>query len=375
LKGAIRVFYEYIAARASPCTPRRRERALAIYHLTMKPIARSSNRSVIGSIAYRSGENLTNLRDGVTHDYSRRDGVESATLVLPGERAEERGAFWNRVEAHHKRGDAVPGREIQVALPAELDPDQRRALAVGYGQDLSTRYGVAVDVAVHTPHGEGDERNHHAHIVLSACRVEPDGTLGKKVAELDPIHCKRHGLPTPAEYERVRWEELTNTALAQAQCHERIDHRSRAEQGLEGPAQEKMGPAVTAIERKAQREARLEGREYEPVTDRARERSRLLELREVVLQKAHQFRDWVVEFTRLETKRQQSPFSKEALAAVGAQEIERQAQERAQAQARLQLQQEQAHREAMQREQLRQRQVERDRQRQIDRDHGPSLGR
>lgn len=340
-------------------------------------MARSSGRSVIGSVAYRSGENLTNLRDGVTHDYSRREGVESATLVLPGKRAEERGAFWNRVEAHHKRGDAVPGREIQVALPAEIDPDQRRALAVRYGQDLSARYGVAVDVAVHRPHGEGDERNHHAHIVMSACRVEPDGALGKKVVELDPIHCKRHGLPTPAEDERGRWEELTNQALEAAQRPERVDHRSRAAQGLNGPAQEKMGPAVTAIERKAQREARVEGREYEPVTDRARERSRLLELRDMALHQAQRAKEWLVEYTQRMARLAQSPFSREALAMVGTQEIERQAQERAQAQAqaRLQLQQEQVRREAVHREQLRQQQVERDRQRQIDRDRGPSLGR
>ena len=341
----------------------------------MKPMARSSGRSVIGSVAYRSGEKLTNERDGITHDYSRRDGVESATLVLPGEREEPRGEFWNRVEAHHKRGDAVPGREIQVALPAELEPEARRALAIEYARDLSTRYGVGVDVAVHRPHGEGDERNHHAHIVMTACRVEPDGTLGKKVVELDPIHCKRHELPTPAEYERSRWQELTNGALEQAHRPERIDHRSRAGQGLEGPAQEKMGPAVTAIERRAEREARVEGRVYEPVTDRARERSRLMELREVVLQKAQRATEWVVEYGQRIARLAQSPFSREALAAVGTQEIERQAQDRAQAQARLQLQQEQAQREAVQREQLRQRQVERDRQRQIDRDHGPSLGR
>lgn len=338
-------------------------------------MARSSGRSVIGSVAYRSGEKLTNICDGVTHDYSRRDGVESATLVLPGEREEARGEFWNRVEAHHKRGDAVPGREIQVALPAELDPEARRALAVSYARDLSTRYGVGVDVAVHRPHGEGDERNHHAHIVMTACRVEPDGTLGRKVVELDPIHCKKNELPTPAEYERGRWEELTNRALEQAQRPERVDHRSREAQGLEGPAQEKMGPAVTAIERKAQREARVEGREYKPVTDRARERSRLMELREVVLQKAQRATEWVVECTQRMARLAQSPFSREALVAVGTQEIERQSQERAQAQAQLRLQQEQAQRVAVQREQLRQQQVERDRQRQIERDRGPSLGR
>ncbi|MGI4811088.1 MAG: MobA/MobL family protein, partial [Janthinobacterium lividum] len=211
-------------------------------------MARSSGRSVIGSIAYRVGEKLTNDRDGITHDYSRREGIEDAELVLPGDRDEARGEFWNRVEAHHKRGDAVPAREVQVALPAELDRSERRALAVEYARDLSARYGVAVDVAVHAPHREGDERNHHAHIVMTACRVEANGELGKKVVELDPIHCKRHQLPTPAEYERSRWEELTNRALEQAQRPERIDHRSREAQGLRGEAQEKMGPAVTAIE-------------------------------------------------------------------------------------------------------------------------------
>jgi len=341
----------------------------------MKPMARSSGRSVIGSVAYRSAEKLTNERDGVTHDYSRRDGVESATLVLPGEREEARATFWNRVEAHHKRGDAVPGREIQVALPAELDRAERQALAVGYARDLSTRYGVGVDVAVHTPHGEGDERNHHAHIVMTACRVEPDGTLGRKVVELDPIHCKKNELPTPAEYERSRWEGLTNRALEQAQRPERIDHRSRAAQGLEGPAQEKMGPAVTAIERRAQREARVEGRAYEPVTDRARERSRLLEIRDMAVHQAQRAKEWLTEYGQRIARLAQSPFSREALAAVGRQELGRQAQEREQAAARLRLQQEQTRREAVHREQLRQQQVERDRQRQIERDRGPSRGR
>jgi len=100
-----------------------------------------------------------------------------------------------------------------------------------------------------------------------------------------------------------------------------------------------------------------------------------MELRDVAVQQAQRAKEWVVEYVQRIAQRAQSPFSREALAAVGAQEIERQSQERAQAQARLQLQQEQAHREAVQREQLRQRQAERDRQRQIDRDRGPSLGR
>ena len=100
-----------------------------------------------------------------------------------------------------------------------------------------------------------------------------------------------------------------------------------------------------------------------------------MELRDVAVHQAQRAKEWLVEYGQRIARLTQSPFSREALAAVGTQEIERQSQERAQAQARLQLQQEQAQREAVQREQLRQQQVERDRQRQIDRDHGPSLGR
>jgi hypothetical protein len=100
-----------------------------------------------------------------------------------------------------------------------------------------------------------------------------------------------------------------------------------------------------------------------------------LELRDVALQRAQQALEWVAEYTQRMVRRGQSPFSREALAAVGTQEIERQAEVRRQAELQAQLQQERARQEAVYREQLRQQQVEHDRQRQIDRDHGPSLGR
>ncbi|NKW11166.1 MobA/MobL family protein, partial [Ochrobactrum tritici] len=40
------------------------------------PISRSSGRSAVASAAYRAGERLTNERDGLTHDFSRKQGVE-----------------------------------------------------------------------------------------------------------------------------------------------------------------------------------------------------------------------------------------------------------------------------------------------------------
>ncbi|TAU57138.1 MobA/MobL family protein, partial [Rhizobium ruizarguesonis] len=55
---------------------------MAIYHFSMKPIARSGGRSAVASAAYRAAERLTNERDGLTHDFSNRTGVEHAEIVL-----------------------------------------------------------------------------------------------------------------------------------------------------------------------------------------------------------------------------------------------------------------------------------------------------
>ncbi|MES2899047.1 MAG: MobA/MobL family protein [Pseudomonadota bacterium] len=223
---------------------------MAIYHLSMQAIGRAGGRSATGAAAYRAAEYILDERTGIEHDYTRKQGVEHTELILPGGATLDRGLFWNQVELHHKRGDAVLVREVEVALPSELDANARKTLAVGYARELAERYQVAADVAIHAPSRKGDERNHHAHIMLSACAVAPDGTLGKKAVALDPIHCQRHRLPNVAERERARWAELANTELEKAGLSaSRIDHRSLAEQGIERPPGRHLGPAVSGMVR------------------------------------------------------------------------------------------------------------------------------
>ena len=72
---------------------------MAIYHASMKPVSRSSGRSAVASAAYRAGERLTNERDGITHDFSRKQGVEHTEIVLPegsdADWARDRSDLWN----------------------------------------------------------------------------------------------------------------------------------------------------------------------------------------------------------------------------------------------------------------------------------------
>jgi MobA/MobL family len=268
-KGALRVIPSGLRAglQPDPCGERKSEDGVAQFHMSVKVIGRSAGRSATGAAAYRSGERIVDTRTGEIHDYTRKGGVLAAALVLPGGAAPDRSEFWNGIELHHKRGDAVLAREFTLALPAELAGVERERLAFDYGRELADRYGVAVDVALHEPDKEGDQRNFHAHVMMSACTVEPDGRLGKKAVELDPIHCKRHGLQNFAERERPRWETLHNERMAANGRAERIDHRSLKDQGIDRPATTHLGPAVTSMARRKER-SKVERWLHDEIADR-----------------------------------------------------------------------------------------------------------
>jgi hypothetical protein len=245
---------------------------VAIYYLSANQIGRSSGRSATGAAAYRAGAMIVDKRTGEVHDYTRKGGVLHSEIILPGGGTEDRAELWNKIETHHKRGDAVLVREIVAALPGELTAEERQALAVGYARELADRYGVAVDVALHAPrtvtdreleqnpdqHHETDPAtgrrhngNWHAHIMLSACHVSPSGELGKKAVELDPIHCKRAKIENMADRERGRWADLCNERLKEKGMAT-IDHRSLEAQGIDREPEQHRGPAVSAILRRGE---------------------------------------------------------------------------------------------------------------------------
>lgn len=239
---------------------------MSIYHLSVKPIGRSGGRSATAAAAYRAAVAITDERSGLVHDYTRKGGVLHSELILPGGGSADRADFWNRVEAHHKRGDAVLVREVEISLPREITEEERQALAVRYARELADRYSVAADVALHAPRTVTDHDDHdleneetgrrhngnwHAHIMLSACQVYQDGTLGKKVVELDPIHCQRHKITNMVDRERACWSDHVNAVLQLAGFDERVDHRSFIDQGrLDEVPSVHLGPHAAAVERR-----------------------------------------------------------------------------------------------------------------------------
>jgi len=250
---------------------------VAIFHLSTTSVSRSTGRSAVAAAAYRTGDLLTNERDGVTHDYRQRRGVEHTETVTPDGGPADRGALWNAAEAAERRKDARTAREWVLAIPAELVPkDQRtrdlitgspdRELVREFAQALAERYGVAVDVAIHAPDRQGDQRNHHAHLLATTRQVSRDAAgglvLGEKATlELSDTKRRSLGLGSAAdEVTAIRglWEQMANRALEREGHRARIDARSLAAQGIDRPATVHVGPAGTAMERRGQTSRRAE---------------------------------------------------------------------------------------------------------------------
>ena len=230
---------------------------LAIYHLSMKPMPRSSGRSAVAAAAYRSGQKLTNERDGLTHDFTRKRGIAHSEIIIPegseGEWAKDRARLWNAAEHSEKRKDARVAREIEIALPHELTADQRLALTREFAQGLANRFGVAVDFSIHTPDSKTDERNHHAHIMMTTRKVEASGLGEKSTMELENKKLIAMGLPTSHDQLRdirLDWEEKANRHLAMAGHDIRIDHRSHEACGIDLEPTQHVGVHACQMDRR-----------------------------------------------------------------------------------------------------------------------------
>jgi ATP-dependent exoDNAse (exonuclease V) alpha subunit len=116
-----------------------------MYHLRVKFVKRSEGRSSVAAAAYRAGEKLHDERAGVTHDYTRKGGIEHTEVLLPENipaQLANRETLWNTVEAGSPRKDAQLAFEVEVALPRELSHEKRVELARTFAQEQLVAKGL-----------------------------------------------------------------------------------------------------------------------------------------------------------------------------------------------------------------------------------------
>ena len=216
---------------------------MADYRFSAKVIKRSNGQSAVAAAAYRAGERLLDDRTGQTSDYSRKVGVIHAEVMTPEGTPDwmhDRAQLWNAVEAVERRKDAQLAREIQLSLPHELDQAQRKALLLDFVQEQFVGKGMIADIAIHAPNAEGDQRNHHAHVMLTMRELTGEG-FGKKARDWNS--------PDQLAQWREQWALHQNRALERHGHAARVDHRSFEAQGIDREPTQHLGSTASDMER------------------------------------------------------------------------------------------------------------------------------
>ncbi len=211
---------------------------MAIFHFSVKVISRATGASAVASAAYRSASRLHDERLDRDHDFTNKSGVVHSEVLLPDgapEHLTDRAALWNTVEAGEKRKDAQLSREVEFAIPREMDQAQGIALARDFVQREMVDRGMVADLNVHWDVGPDGLAKPHAHVMLSMREVGEDG-FGAKVRDWNRTELVEHW--------REAWADHVNERLAQLDIDARIDHRSLADQGIDLEPQHKIGPAA-----------------------------------------------------------------------------------------------------------------------------------
>ena len=230
---------------------------MADYHLRMKPVSRGAGRSSVAAAAYRAGVRLEDVRTGDVHDFTAKGGVVSAQIFIPtGIKADwalDREVLWNAAEAAEVRKDARVAREFEIAIPHKLSAEARKELVDTFAQLLANRYGVAVDACIHKPDRSSDQRNHHAHVLVSTRKVGPWGFGDKTDLERENKWLIAQGRPTTqAQLRQIRedWADVANVALQRAGLDLQIDHRSYEDRGIDLIPSEHVGVFGTRLGRR-----------------------------------------------------------------------------------------------------------------------------
>ena len=202
---------------------------MSLYHLSTSVGSRAGGQSASAKDDYIEREG----RYG--QDRSEVEHVESGHM--PGWAEEDPHAYWEAADTH-ERANGRLFREVEFALPTELDEGERREVGrssspsfspVGSGCPIRWRFTGAVG------------RTPHCHLVIS--ERSNDGLertaetwfkrYNGKASERGGARKVSTSSKEWLQNTREAWAEHANRALARAGSRERIDHRSLSERAEE----------------------------------------------------------------------------------------------------------------------------------------------
>ena len=223
-------------------------------------------------------------------------------------------SFWEAADAFERKNGSVY-REMEIALPRELDAEQQIALVRDWvQQEIGNKH--AYQWAIHAPKAADGKEQPHVHLLFSERTLDgiergPDQFFKRYNAkEPERGGCKKAntGLDRETRREqlkslRSRWEVVCNRALERAGQDARIDMRSYADQGVDLVPERKMLPS----------EWRQESRRAEIIEFRTARAERLAAQRDL----RREVPDAGAEIIELQARRQEQEAQRKAAQQIG----------------------------------------------------------
>lgn len=260
---------------------------MATYHLTVKGGAKGK--------AAPHAEYIS--RDGKYSFGDRYEDLEATAYGnMPKWAAHNPAHFWQASD-QNERANGMAYREIEVALPRELNPEQRRELVEEFvSQKLGDSH--AFQWAIHTPRAALEKGEQpHAHIMYSERRqdgIERDPSqYFKRYNAKNPERggCQKGDSTGATQAERLAkrkaelldlrecWATLQNKHLKQYGYAVTVDHRSLKDQGSTRTAEKHLGGSGVRLLDASSASALLEYRAAEGARERSqRELSSIIDL-------------------------------------------------------------------------------------------------
>ena len=222
---------------------------MAIYHLHVKIIQRSKGRNIVSAAAYRRAARLWDEKEQRHWNYGHKSDVVHSEITVPNgahdwvnalvvlhdaDPSKAAEALWNKADAAEKRVDSQLARELEFALPLELNQDQNIILTRSFIEDQCAKRSMIADWNIHW-----DAGNPHVHVLLTMRELLVDG-FGKRVLAWNS--------KLLINAWRSEWAEAANRHLSLHQHAARIDHRSYEAQGIDLVPTLHQGKAVTDME-------------------------------------------------------------------------------------------------------------------------------
>ncbi|EPI4795408.1 MobQ family relaxase [Klebsiella oxytoca] len=190
---------------------------MAIFHLDFKIVKRSEGMTSVAKAAYHARTRITDDRIGQVFDFSHRTDLHGhiilAPVSAPAHIVESSSVLWNEVKRVERQQNGQTARYFDVAIPVELNNDDKKKLVAEYCQKNFVDKGMIADIVFH----DLDGKNPHAHVMLTLKTITAAG-FGKKDRSWND---KKMVVQW-----RESWATMSNSYLETAGSEERIDHRS-----------------------------------------------------------------------------------------------------------------------------------------------------